>query len=157
MAQGMTAAIAAAFNRGSPLNVATPCRFTTSTELIEIEAILLGLKQSRQNNLKHIHITVDNLSALRFLKESMTLSIQNSKYLQEKTEFNAYFKEANDQLLELKNSFEFLSASHTKSHTKSLTLCAQLNSLADKLARSCQTSFSNMIRKADRADTPLSS
>ena len=79
-----TAAIAAAFNRNSPLNIAVPSQYFSSTEVLEIQASILGLNQCVKNNISRIHITIDNLSALKFLKQTIMLSKTTSKYLREK-------------------------------------------------------------------------
>ena len=140
-----SAAIAVAYNRNSHLNLATPSKFFASTEILEIEAIILALKQSTKNNIKRLHITVDNLSALHFATQTATLTRETSTYLQEKIEYNHYYEESYTEIKHLISNFSHLSTSHTKAHTNSLSTLSQLNCLADRLARSCQTSFPRMI------------
>ena len=150
-----SAAISVAYNRNSHLNLATPSKFFASTEILEIEAIILALKQSTKNNIKRLHITVDNLSALHFATQTATLTRETSTYLQEKIEYNHYYEESYTEIKNLISNFSHLSTSHTKAHTNSLSTLSQLNCLADRLARSCQTGFSRMIKRADIEDLPL--
>ena len=88
----LSAAISVAFNRNSPWNLATPSKFFASTKILEIKAIILGLKQSTRHNINRVHITVNNLCTLKFLRETVTLSRDSSTYLQEKIEYNSYFE-----------------------------------------------------------------
>lgn len=155
------ASIACAFNIASPYNIAAPSIYSTSTEILEIEAIMMGLQQAKEHNIKSIHLMSDNTSALRFLKEALKLGM-NSRYIQEKVSYNEFFQTNLDTLKDLKPSFDFLSASHVKSHTSNKNLFSLLNSRADDLAKSKLQAISQLLQRADRqaaaadaADTPI--
>ena len=152
------ATIACVFSEDSHLNLAAPSIYTTATETLEIEAIILGLQQAKTNSIAHIHLTADNVSALRFIKETIVLGTR-SRYIQHKINFNPFFQSAFDKITDLKTSFSFLSISHTKSHTSSRTVLAFLNSRADSLAKAKLKSIAQAVMKADRnaatADTPI--
>ena len=150
-----SAAIAAAFSRNSTLNISTPSIFTNSTEILELQAILLALKQAKAYKITNLHITCDNTSALSFLKDSIVLNLQTSQYLQNKIAYNSLFLEFYKELQELKEFFIFLSSSHTKLHSSSITILAQLNALADSISKSTSESFKQSLRRSDGEATPL--
>ena len=155
------ASIACAFNVASCLNLAAPSIYSTSTEILELEAMIMGLKQAKENNLTSLHIVSDNTSALHFLKESIKLGMK-SRYIQEKVNYNNFFQTTLDTLNSIKVSFQYLSASHIKSHTSNKDIFSMLNSRADALAKAKLQSMSKLLQRADRqaadadaADTPI--
>ena len=152
-----SAAIAVAFSPNSNLNIATPSIFTTSTEVLEIQAMILGLTQAKNNSISLVHILVDNLAALRFLKESITIGHLSSRYIQEKLQYNSFFQDAYNEIKELEKHFSHISASHVKSHTGQSNVFCTLNDRADTLAKACNSGFLKSLTKADRENnTPLS-
>ena len=155
------ASIACAFNMASCLNLAAPSIYSTSTEILELEAIMMGLNQAKENNITSLHIISDNTSALRFLKESIKLGMK-SRYIQEKVNYNSFFQTTLDNLNSIKTSFKYLSTSHIKSHTSNKDIFSMLNSRADALAKAKLQAMSKLLQRADRqaadadaADTPI--
>ena len=150
-----TAAIAAAFGKNSSLNISSPSVFSMSTEILEIQAIILGLKQAKANNIRNVHLTSDNIASMSFTKEAMILELDKSTFLQRKVSFNNFYFDSHAELQDLKKHFNFLSISHTKSHTNSTSILSSLNSLADSLAKSTAENFKNLLKRSDTEAAPL--
>ena len=143
------------FGSNSTLNIAIPTfDCMTSTELPEITGILLTLQQALANNLSHLHIIVDNQSAMRFIKEAACLGLNNSELLQRKILTNTVYKQKLNEANSLFPHFSYLSISHSKSHTHSTHLYSIMNAGADTLAKDCAKAFVESMTRLEKNSGP---